>query len=197
MARGPGSEYERRVADYMRGQGAKRVHLRVKKRGETGAHPHEVDVHAEFYSRAWDLGWQAAALLAAGGTGAAIAAWQSPGVAAMFHDLVAETGALAFMPDTPLLGLIAIMIVSYAAFIAALVGRSRAEQHYWIECKDLRRPVKRDAVFKLNSQVSDVRKAAHGWQPSEVWIVSSSGFDPDALAFAAQHGIRCATIPRA
>lgn len=187
---GRGSEYERQIAAFMRAQGY-HCKLRTKKRGATGVRPHEVDVHAAFHSKTWDrLSTAALALLCIGVIVVGLAAIDSD-ARATFLEADAGLGAIAgggFAPGLAAMGLA--LVLGALAFI----GAHRQERHVWIECKDRNRPVKRDAVIKLAEQVSEVRKAGHGWQPTEVWIASSSGFDQDAEAFAAKHGIRCATI---
>ena len=56
-------------------------------------------------------------------------------------------------------------------------------RHGWIECKAHR--VKRAHVLKLKDAVDDVREAhdegIEKWAPHEVMIVSSEGFDFDAI----------------
>jgi len=188
MARG--KAYEEQVGALMRKIGAQRVSLRVKKRGATGERPHEVDVHAEFYSQGWDtfarLSWALALI----------------GVAALAYGVVDDDARAAIIEADAALGGFSPMPGAAAALVGAVlvalswIGRARVERHVWIECKDRKRPVKRDAVIKLAEQVDEIRRAAHGWQPHEVWIASSSGFDQDAEAFAEKHGIICKTIPR-
>ena len=63
----------------------------------------------------------------------------------------------------------------------------------WIECKAVK--VNRTHVMKLRGQVDDVKQAydeeIEEWYPKEVLIVSSSGFDIDALRLANNYGYEC------
>lgn len=63
----------------------------------------------------------------------------------------------------------------------------------WIECKAVK--VNRTHVMKLKGSVDDVKKACdeeiEEWYPDEILIVSSSGFDIDALGLAKSYGFEC------
>lgn len=63
----------------------------------------------------------------------------------------------------------------------------------WVECKAVK--VNRDHVMKLKGQVDDVMQAyeedIEEWRPDEVLIVSSVGFDIDALRLANNYGYEC------
>ena len=69
----------------------------------------------------------------------------------------------------------------------------RGLRHAWIECKAHR--VRRIHVLKLKDAVDDVREAhdegIETWAPHEIIMVSSEGFDSDALAVAKKHDIKC------
>lgn len=66
-------------------------------------------------------------------------------------------------------------------------------RHAWIECKAHK--VKRMHILKLKDAVDDVKEAhdegIEKWAPNEIIMVSSVGFDSDALALAKKHEIKC------
>lgn len=104
---------------------------------------------------------------------------------ATMGDMIAST----MTQLVPSLASYALFIVGGVATILGFQGRNRAVTHAWVECKDTKTKVKRDQVQKLASSVDDVRADSGGkWKPDLVVFVAGSGFDPDALNFAREHG---------
>ena len=77
--------------------------------------------------------------------------------------------------------------------IKRFLGLKRTYLDVWVECKATR--VKRMHVMKLLEQARDVRDAyeegKEEWYPHILMIVSSEGFDDDALRLADKYGIYC------
>jgi len=65
--------------------------------------------------------------------------------------------------------------------------------HLWVECKAYK--IKRVNVTKLVESAKDVREAYDNdiekWEPSMLMLVSSKGFDIDALGMANKYEIYC------
>ena len=70
------------------------------------------------------------------------------------------------------------------------VGILKKTKDLWIECKAYK--VRREHVFKLRSAIEDVKEEQKAeWHPDVAMIVSSVGFDDDAVALANKYGIYC------
>lgn len=65
-------------------------------------------------------------------------------------------------------------------------------EHTWVECKNHQSKIGKDVIVQLNSKINDTQSlkdkkhAIHNR-----WLVSSSGFVPNSLRFANEHGITC------
>lgn len=156
------------------------VEFRMLVNGETAARPYEVDIRAsipqEKYERLWKIAIGGGLLSAVAVFG--LCADLSHLLDDTMESLVAGTGF-----SGSLVALVAFVLLGWYAHGRRSIG-------VWTECKDLKTRVKRDAVMKLVQCVQDVREADADW-PDEVWLVSGSGFDQDALALAEREDIIC------
>jgi len=63
----------------------------------------------------------------------------------------------------------------------------------WVECKNLKTPVKRSHVNNLIRKAQDLRKGCEdeieSWYADILMICSTSGFDVDAVRIGDEHGI--------
>lgn len=83
-----------------------------------------------------------------------------------------------------------LLIFGLAGFVLGMIGKKNQVTHAWVECKEHKTKVKRHHVVKLKEAISDVRKVeSPKWRPSEVIMVSKSGFDADAKNFADEYDI--------
>jgi len=85
----------------------------------------------------------------------------------------------------------AVMMLFAVGIGGASLLASRSSRRIWIECKDRDSSVTRLDVLKLADAVDDVRNGRALWVPTEAWLVSSSRFDRDAVAFARERDVRC------
>jgi hypothetical protein len=159
-----GISFEGKVERWLQRRGATFTERRVRLRGRVAKHGHEVDVHAAFGNGAWRV----------------------------------FAGLSAFMFVTVVLGLAlsedaftVIGVIGLVGFTIVTIAFAVEQNHIWIECKSGEGTVRRDVVWKLSTQVTDVREERAAWIPKEAWLVARSQFDVDALRFARDHGIRC------
>jgi hypothetical protein len=165
--RNNGVSFEVKVERWLRrSRGARFTERRARQKGQIARRGHECDVHATMVSGLWPLTAVCAAFC---------------GLACILIGVSGAEAMIAFLPG--FLGVVCVVLT--AAFFLD-------PRHVWVEVKSGETPIKRDVVWKLVGQVSDVRGlTAAPWYPSEAWLVSRSYFDIDALAFARAHGVRC------
>jgi len=183
--RDKGQEFELEFRDYMKSEkGFQKVHHDVICKGKVADRPHQCDLHGIQYSLAFR------ALTFVG-----IAVFVLALAALAFPD---DLGEVKNTADTLVAkfdrGLVqySLLIVGAVAWIVAYVGKWATATHVWVECKNRRGRVKRDDINKLHIAVEDAKEFEEAkWRPDEVWLVSTTEFDQDALNFADEHGIRC------
>lgn len=171
----PGSAFELQVKAAIESTIGYQIRVRELCRGKVGIRPHECDLHAVKVSRL-------------------LRALQSVFFCLLVVTVLAYLVAPLFYPPDDRVHL------SEVALIAALFGLCwlwhwsirKTTHHVWIECKSGIATIKRDDVNKLHAAVEDVRAFDNApWRPTEVWLVSQSEFDQDALVFAAARKITC------
>jgi hypothetical protein len=80
-----------------------------------------------------------------------------------------------------------IILIGCAAFFIALTGDRRSRRRVWVECKNCKVRVNRDAMYKTVNAVNDVRKRAglkRAAAIDDIWYVSALGYDVDAVNVA-------------
>ena len=96
------------------------------------------------------------------------------------------------MPQISKEGLLEALPKRWLVDLVALYDHSRETVQVWVECKDRKKRVKRDDIIKLGEAAADVRATQDAvWAPDELWFASTSGYDHDALKFAAKYQMRC------
>lgn len=140
---------------------------------ETGMRRRAVDIRGENYGIVWHhLRTFAFAALAVGLT--------------LRNVVPVRDGEIPTVPTV-------LVYLSAVAFGVAFLGRLRTRRYTWVECKDLRRPVSRRDIRRLNDAVEEVRAwDAARWKPARVLVVAGrTGFDRTALALAKSLSIEC------
>lgn len=94
------------------------------------------------------------------------------------------TYAPALVPFT-WIGLVALA----AAALHVSSGRTRFD--VLVECRDRKVIVTRGYVHEVSGRMQDMYEDKQARPPDETWIVSSTGFDQDALSLATHRGIHC------
>lgn len=156
--------------------------LRTLVNGSSSARPYEVDIHGIIYHRKYEL------IKKFGIAGIILSIVAFLDIIPGFKNL-AENSIQKRIPEIAgstlvTLGLIALGIWYF--------GKEREIENHWIECKDLKTKVKRKDVMKLSVSSEDVKENKTAlWKPDKVIIVSSKGFDQDALAMAESKDIIC------
>ncbi len=180
-----GKSFEIEFADWMEEElGYQETKTRVRVKGKVSDRGYEPDIHGIYFDRKWDV-------IRKLGIGLMVLALLTiflPREFKWFKDISTQiVGSV-----TPDLVGYALLIVGALGFILAYKARDRTTTHAWVECKDRKTSVKRLDIVKLASDVEDVRKLKEAkWHPDDVIMVSSSGFDHDALEFAEEKDIIC------
>jgi hypothetical protein len=189
MARRSGKEFEERFARKMvAALGVSKTRRNEPVKGKTAARPWDCDIHGTIESPAAN----AVRWVAIVGYAVSMLAFVYPEeFEAVSTAGQAVEAAAASHFDLNIVGG-GVFVLATAAAIVGAYAKRRTRRHVWVECKDLKRTVKRTDVIKLAKAAEDVR-AFDGaeWKPNEVWIASTSNFDADALNFARESGIRC------
>lgn len=170
----PGRAFEYRVKALLESD-FDRVQIGEYCRGSVGVRPHECDLHASRDVRLFQR-------------------LQRVFYTSLVATLVVFLVLIALpelLPAQDTLEIWAMMaVLAFCGLWHWSTGRS--VYHVWVECKNRGARIKRDDINKLHVTVEDVRafdKAA--WKPTEVWFVSTSEYDQDALTFAAERRIVC------
>lgn len=176
-----GSEFEQVFGRWMKEElRYTRTAFRVPVKGKIADRAYEVDIKAEKFDERWDYARRLGITLLALSLLCVIV----PQMRSVRDAMEQAVGSFA-----PSLAPYALFILGAVATVLGFQGRNRAITHAWVECKDTMAKVKREQVQKLASSVDDVcADSGAKWKPDVVVFVSSSGYDPDALNFAREHG---------
>ncbi|MBM9502848.1 hypothetical protein JWG44_21580 [Leptospira sp. 201903071] len=156
--------------------------LRTLVNGSSSARPYEVDIHGAIYHRKYEL------IRKFGIAGIILSIVAFLDIIPGFKKL-AESNFQKHIPEIAGSTLITCGLIALGIWY---FGKEREVENHWIECKDLKGKVKRKDVMKLSSSVDDVMENKTAlWKPDKVIIVSSNGFDQDALAIAESKDIIC------
>lgn len=98
-----------------------------------------------------------------------------------------DSAAVSITPQFKGWGLAAVVIL---AEVFVLLGIWRSRIHIWAECKDKKARIDRGEVFKVHARIDEARGYSRRAN-SEVWLVSASGFEQDALTAADERRIIC------
>lgn len=160
----PGEALEVAVERWLQRRFGAKTERRTRQRGAVAERCWEVDVHAVI-PRAWKP-------------------------AAMASLLSVVMGSMLAAGDMTSLALLFVFIGSTTGLLALILAAG--PRHVWVEAKDRASSVKRVDMIKLVEASRDVQLFGEArWYPQEVWMVSSSDFDRDALNFARARGVRC------
>lgn len=180
-----GTRLETEFAKFMSASlGYRRTNLRSHVKGRVANRGYEVDIHGVRYPFVWDafrfLGLYGLFL---GFVGLIFPQDFEP----MFSSLASVVAVI-----DPSLAPYTILIFMGLAFAIGLIGKRRSTVNAWVECKDRKTRVKRADVQKLVMSVKDVRDLKQSdWFPDRIVMVSTAGFDVDALSVARDHGVVC------
>ena len=84
-------------------------------------------------------------------------------------------------------GLVSVMIL---AELLVFFGLWRHQLRIWVECRDTKSKINRNYVFQVVGRREQAQKQS--WRATdELWIISTSGFDTDALNLASAKSIHC------
>ena len=131
-----GVSFEGAVERWVVRRGATFTERRVRVGGAVAQHGHEVDVHAVFGSDGWKM-------------------TAPPAIAGLFAGIL---GAAIESVTIAVLG-----FAVFAVFLIVTGAIASERRHIWIECKSGDGTVRRDVIWKLASQVADVRASAPDW----------------------------------
>jgi hypothetical protein len=179
--RAKGSELEQAFGGWMKQKlRYTRTEFRVPVKGKIADRAYEVDIKAEKYDPLWDnMRLLGAALIVLAMLSALL-----PQLRSLRHSIEHAVGTMV-----PSLAPYGLVILGAIATVLGFQGKRRSVTRAWVECKDTKTRVKREQVQKLASSVEDVCADSAGkWKPDRVVLVAGSGFDPDALNFAREHG---------
>jgi hypothetical protein len=164
--------------------GYSKTRRRVPVKGKIADRAYEVDVHGEKSNPLAQAAFLGGIILAI----VAVLMLFAPSMISGLKSYIESTVA-RFIPS---LAGGSFLVVGVIAIVLGYLGREKSITHAWVECKDLKRNVKRAHVQKLAASVKDVRDLEEAkWKPTEVMIVSGTDFDSDALAFAREHKFTC------
>ncbi len=187
---GRGKDFEEYVALYMEAfLGVTRIERNLPVKGKVADRPYDCDVHGIVESRGWRLVSGGSIALFLLGVGAIVIPEHLGDVGSTVQEAGRQVES-ALGPETAGWG---IAILSVIAWVAALLGKKKARRHVWVECKERSKgSIKRTDINKLADAVADVCAFTGAkWRPDEMWLVSSTRFDIDALNFARERGVRC------
>ncbi|WP_246836757.1 hypothetical protein [Leptospira kmetyi] len=156
--------------------------LRTLVNGSSSTRPYEVDIRGIIYHRKYEL------IKKFGIAGIILSVVAFMDIVPGFKKL-AENNFQKHLPEIAGSTLITCGLIALGIWY---FGKEREVENHWIECKDLKGKVKRKDVMKLSASVDDVAEnKTASWKPDRVIIVSSNGFDQDALAIAESKDIVC------
>lgn len=172
-ARKKGLEYERAFADYMREHlGFPVVHEHALKSGADVLRPYECDllgiVHSAFYRTL------------------ARAGHVLVGVSCIFLALL----DIATADTATTTGYIIVLSLAVSV-VAHTLGRRRSAFVVMVECRNRKEKVRKNYVAEVATRKRQILAVKAANWPNETWIVSSSGFDHDAVGLASAEGIHC------
>lgn len=184
-----GLQYEREFETYMRDVlGFDFVAHRSLIRGKNAKRPLECDLRGSKISWGWRaVGWVSTTLFLV------LTAWTIVLKLGLVDDSkVAEWSAeldpwlIAVEPRLQGFGFLFIATLPYAFLLFSIVKN----RHYvWVECRARKTKIVKNYVYEVCGRRDEAKK-----DQDEVWIVSSSGFDEDALTVAHANKIHCITF---
>lgn len=181
----PGERFEREFASWMVGVlHHRRVRTRIHVPGRVANRPYEVDIWGEKHGGPWRSVRAVGVLLL-------LVCLSTVAFPERFSEIVQwvqrEHLWAAVVVDRFAVVLAGLFLAVGGHLLARLTTR-----RVWVECKDRKTNIKRADVQKLHASVEDVRQAGdRSRMPDDVILVSSAGFDIDALAFAREYGYEC------
>lgn len=191
-----GLEYERAFAEFMRAHlGFSTVHEHELKRGADILRPYECDLlgikHSNFYRA---LEWGSTAILLSTVVIMLAAVFGDPDSRANAIKTALEGMVADFVPaDYVAHGLIVPMVV---ATCMGFVGERRTTFVAMVECRDRKAKVRKNYVAEVATRKRQILASKQAKKPTETWIVSSSGFDQDALSLATAERIHCISFQK-
>lgn len=79
-------------------------------------------------------------------------------------------------------------VLAVLVYVFIIIGMLKTRIHVWVECRDRKGKVNRNYVFEVRGRRDAAKKYS---DVDELWIVSSSGFDSDALSEARANKVHC------
>lgn len=184
MKRNDGSKLEKDFAKFA----AKNLNFRDYKirehvNGKEAKRSYEVDIHGIVFKKFYNI------LMFTGYAGFALSILSWFDYTPEIKDYIETNVANIF----PWIANYPLPFFAMAAIIIGGIARKKTVQHFWVECKDLNTTVKRAHLEKLQGSVDDVRNnpSKRQWHPNKVIIVSTNGFDQDALSIARKYKFIC------
>ncbi|KAB2929168.1 MAG: hypothetical protein F9K24_20810 [Leptonema illini] len=142
---------------------------RVLISGAVGERPHEVDIHGIIESEGYFKVMRAGQVIVASGVlGASGLVGLERAFASLIDGILPQIGTAS-------------MTVLLCGAALWWFGNSRRREHVWVECKDRKKRVAARDVMLFAKKIENVKDGKPRWQPNQCIMVSSSGFDVDAV----------------
>jgi hypothetical protein len=165
-----GTSFEKEFARWAEREfGWSEYEMRVLISGAVGERPYEVDIHGIIASERFLKAMRIGKVISGLGIFGVLGLFGLEKIfSSLLHGILPQIGTAS-------------MTVFLCGAGLWWFANSRREEHLWVECKDRKKRVAARDVMLFAKKIENVNDGKSRWKPDQCIMVSSSGFDVDAI----------------